>query len=73
MLSIHVGQNLRVLNFRTKFTKSKDEKNDFKIYLAVDKFGHVVEEKSEKVSSLNTKYNISEEIWEPDTEAANKK
>ena len=66
VIPIHVGQTLRFLNFRTKFGHDQSNKNDFKIYLAADKFGNVVEEKSEKVSSLNTKYNVSEEIWEPD-------
>ncbi len=73
MLPISVGQTLRFFNFRTKFLKDQSKKNLYKIYLAVDKFGNVVEEKTEKVQSLNTKYNISEEIWEPDNEESKTK
>lgn len=73
VLQISVGQTLRFFNFRTKFLKDQSKKNLYKIYLAVDKFGNVVEEKTEKVSNLNTKYNISEEVWEPDNEESKNK
>ena len=58
--------NIRVYNFRTKFS------NGNKIYLAVDRFGNVVEDKTEKINP-NTKYNISHEVLEPDEEDAEKK
>jgi hypothetical protein len=66
VLKLSVGQNLRIFNFRTKFQGGN------KIYLAVDRFGNVVEEKNEKVIP-NTKNNISNDVWEPDEETAEKK
>ncbi len=66
VLKLSVGQNLRIFNFRTKFQSGN------KIYLAVDRFGNVVEEKTEKVTP-NTKNNISNDVWEPEEETAGKK
>lgn len=37
------------------------------MFLGVDRFGNVVEEKNERIDSINTQYCASEEIWEPIT------
>lgn len=58
---------VRCFNFRTKF---KPEKS-YKIFLAIDKFGNIVEEKNEKFTP-NTRTNISNDIWEPDTDSEKK-
>lgn len=46
-------------NFRTKFF------NDDKIYIAIDKYGNVVEDKSITFKTVNTTSNISNDTWEP--------
>ena len=49
---------LRVVNFRAKFRE-----ND-QIYLTVDKYGNIFEDKEAKIAQANYSKNVSKESWE---------
>ena len=59
VIPIKNGVVIRMYNFRTKFF------NDDKIYIAIDKYGNVVEDKSITFKTVNTTSNISNDTWEP--------
>ena len=59
VIPIKNGVVIRLYNFRTKFF------NDDKIYIAIDKYGNVVEDKSITFKTVNTTSNISNDTWEP--------
>ena len=59
VIPIKNGVVIRLYNFRTKFF------NDDKIYIAIDKYGNVVEDKNISFKTVNTTSNISNDTWEP--------
>ena len=59
VIPIKNGLVIRLYNFRTKFF------NDDKIYIAIDKYGNVVEDKNISFKTVNTTSNISNDTWEP--------